>query len=473
MCGALLLAGCTVRTSIQAIPTANAEPVPATTAPKLAASAQPVAKPAEEPSSFTTEKTLPCRADTPEHAEATAAYDALDTLISGLPHDADPKVANAAIAGLLALPCFEVAYVDTNSELVADSGLALTTWWGRGGSAWVDHYLKLWNVDDDRWWWSFVDMPKTLTLDVHPDHALAHWLCPHDDKVCGTETRGWLVRAQTHFELYAKSRQVNRGASWSASCEEQAAAKPEVDRYDAWVECENAAEAKHQALPLGAFKTPKDGWLVVRGRRGHHGFCDEIRIFGLKAGSMFTARSCSRLALRNGGSVDQGKTNASRKVVTEASRVPLSNLREAALMILLSNEAQDAGTWNGWGRDIPKGLVAKRGMGGLGMSGMGSSGHTTLRWTYLRKGKVVAGGELQYPDNLSNAVKDHAMRLLRLAEASSVEGCAPERLAALPFAIAKTPGVSALDADPRSLADANAVLVSALVDLRKSAKRCR
>jgi hypothetical protein len=414
----------------------------------------------------------PCRKGTPAHDAARAAYDAFAKLVHGLAPTDDPQSANRSLADLLKHPCFESATLDTTSELLADSGLAMKHWWDNGGSTWLEHYLELWDEQGDRTWWRFNDMPKTLTLDGHRSHPLANLLCAHGNDSCGRETRGWLTRANAHLELFAHKRHKRRNAGHSDDCEAQADAKPESERYDAWVLCERHARPKREALPIGTFRQPRDGWLVIWGRRGHYGFCDEVRAYGLKRGALFAARSCSRLALRNDGSVDQRQTNATRRVVTEVSRLPLQNLREAALMILLSREATQAGIWSSWGRSIPKGMKAVRNLGTIdGLFGASSSGHTTLRWSYVRNGAPVVGGTLQYPDDLNDAAKDHAIRLLLIAEAGSQGDCAPEALPVLPFG-GRAPGVSPLDADRRSVADAKATLVTAIRRLQLRATRC-
>ncbi len=110
------------------------------------------------------------------------------------------------------------------------------------------------------------------------------------------------------------------------------------------------------ALPLGRFRAPDRGWLVIRGRRGHYEFCDELRAYDVETGAAYVAKSCSGLHLRPGGSVDFEATNASRKAAVEAGRVDVANLREAVWMILLAPQAQE-GYLSADYFSLPKGMV--------------------------------------------------------------------------------------------------------------------
>ena len=416
----------------------------------------------------------PCAPDTAGHREAAARLDVLRTIVDDLAGTDDPSRANEALAEVLAHPCFEVAAWDKPNDLVADSGLAMKTWWGRGGGMWLDDTLSLADVGSSSRYWVMPNaMPRSLTLDRHPAHPLAFLLCKQGDGACGVETRGWRQRAEAHFELYGEAKHRRHQPYGQDDCRAEAEAAAPDGRFDAWVGCVARLEAPVEALPLGEFRAPTDGWLVLRGRRGHHSFCDEIWAYGLRAGAMYVVKSCSGLALEHGGSVDHRATDAGRSVKTEVARVPIDDLREAALMVLLSTEEERPAHQYARGVAIPEGMkVQRRAYHGLGFGGAWSSGHTTLSWSYVRQGKEIVSGKLQYPDDLNRAAGDHAMRLVRAVEAAQVPGCAPERLGALPLG-AKGPPVNALDADPQSLAAGEAALVTELQRLQTRPPLCR
>ena len=382
-----------------AAPTAAPEsPAPATKPAPAESVNEPVFDPIE-----------PCRKDTPGHGEAVSRLEAFETLSDSLSATADPTPVNDALKTLLQHPCLKAANMDRRGELVADSGLAMKTWSDRGGSAWLSHYLGLWDTDKRRSWDVAVDMPTTLTLSHNPTSPLAPILCKHDDRACGRATSGWLLRAERHLELYAKGRHKRSG---SGSCDETA------KRYDDWVSCQHEDFVPRQSLPLGTFKVPRQGWLVVEGRRGHYNGCEEIRAYDLTTGSMFVGQRCGREA-------------ETQRLAT----LPLDALREAALMILLGDHVQEPGIWHGLGAFVPKGMKAIRepSLSGVGFGSSWSSAHTTLKWRWVRSGRAVVAGELRYPTNLNHAAKDHAIGLLRIAEAAGAPGCVRATLGKLPL----------------------------------------
>ena len=95
---------------------------------------------------------------------------------------------------------------------------------------------------------------------------------------------------------------------------------------------------------------------MIRGRRGHYEFCDELGVYDLETGAAYLAKSCSALHLRPGGRVNFEATNAARKAVVEAGRVNVANLREAVWMILLAPQAEEVFLSADY-FPIPKGVV--------------------------------------------------------------------------------------------------------------------
>jgi hypothetical protein len=195
--------------------------------------------------------------------------------------------------------------------------------------------------------------------------------------------------------------------------------------------------------------------------RGHHAYCDEVRAFSLKTGASFAVSKCV------------GITDAPPVNKATVGRVPLPNLREAALMLMLSTEVQPEAVWETSRQPVPVGMVAQRYSGGIYLGSAGySSGSSTLLWTWVRNGTAVAGGTVVYPENYNDAALDHAVRLLRIVEAAAVDGCTPEALGTIPFDVpTKPPGFS--KSDPLSFRDAPSELVENMRALATSAKRCR
>src|SRR5262249_46454101 len=113
------------------------------------------------------------------------------------------------------------------------------------------------------------------------------------------------------------------------------------ERYQDWRDCIEMARPKRVALPLGEFKAPTTGWVVITGRRGHYDFCDTTRAYNLTTGAAFIQDSCSALALKPGGDVDFGATNKARVESVKVGSIQADNLREAVWMMLFRGQAEE------------------------------------------------------------------------------------------------------------------------------------
>jgi len=309
-------------------------------------------------------------------------------------------------------------------------------------------------------------------------------MCRANDERCGQQTKGWLGRAHRAFEGYALKNAASRAKNSPhnsrgqvlKNCEQKALKEPAGERYLGWRQCIASVHQRRVALPLGKFRAPSEGWLVMRGRRGHHSFCDEVRAYDLKTGAAYTVQSCSGLALRPSGRVNAKLTNAARKSRTLMGKLPVSNLREAALMTFLASEAEQDIQAEPDAVALPPGISQKvtptnnRGLGFIGSHGWFSSAQTSLAWSWIRRGKVQAEGALTWPQS-SDAAQDYAVKLLKIAEVAMTPGCPPARLPPnLPVG-SKTSGVSSLDANPRSRGRLEIELVGQLRALEKN-PRC-
>jgi hypothetical protein len=436
---------------------------------------------------FSEPSVVPCIPGSEPERQARSELEALDRRIDALPAAGKPVEALEALDRLLSGPCFALAQGEGPSPDPED-GLALRDFWERGGAWWVGHHLEFGAPHgEDKREPVAVSNPsvrKTLTLETDPAHPLAGLLCPVANERCGFETRGFVLRAARAFQLHAQARLLSSLNPSSGalpetmhSCEKRALAEQPERRFESWRSCIKRIDIPTTALPLGQFKLPRSGWFILRGRRGHHAFCDEIRAYDLGTGSAFVAASCSGLALRVGGSVDHVQTDAQRQVRHQTGRLPLEALREAALMILLSAEAQHdvVGVDGAVGYPVPDGVelrLPEAGAFELGTRTIStSSAQTVIAWSYTSAGRAVAGGELTWPEDDNDAAKDHAVRLIQIAEAGFDEGCTR---AAVPRQLhlgSGAPSVSALDASPQNLKQMQEQLRVELSALKTA--RCR
>jgi hypothetical protein len=430
-----------------------------------------------------------CAEGGPDATAARAVVRALGDAID------DPAVSLAELERryreLVATPCFALA---SHFAPRFRSRAALRTWWEEGGEDWLYHLaeghtpgraLEVVIPPEER---------PALSLEASPpDHPLRSLLCSETDEACGRETAGWMLRAQGAFDAHAareRERQRAAGeeaiaegdadgaarateASRFAACGREASGAPALERFPRWRACIGGMRDQVSSLPVGRLQAPTRGWLVLRGRRGHYDFCDEIRAYDLATGAAYVATSCSALVLGAGGSVRGAATDAARASSVVAGRLPVDALREAAWMLLVGTEVD---RHHETVRHVPLPVdVPTRHrtdvLGAMGHgSGWGSSAQTRLRWVWVDGGRVRVEGTLTWPDS-DAAAEDHGAALVRVAEASLAPGCAP---APLPRGLVLGPpsdGVSALDADAASLRRAAEALEAAL--RRARAPRCR
>ncbi len=424
----------------------------------------------------------PCLVGTTPHTQAKASYQAIDAAIDALAPTDDPGPTWQRFEELLAGPCFALNAYDGWVE-EPTSGLALRTWWDDGGDAWTEQYLELGEPRPEHRGsvWIRPSMRVAIAPELTPDHAFGELLCPVAEPRCDRRTRGWALRANAAFRSFAEQRwtsyadgdgEFGARRDWSA-CEDVAMAKPQDERYDTWSRCVRQMTLHQSVFAIGGVRAPDHGWLVVRGRRGHYRFCDELALYDLQSGAVHIARSCSGLALRDDGSVDGSKTHAAREVDTVSGRVPVDALREAAWMMLWSTETERDGVIGGYGYSLPVGIepgAPDDGTIGLGGAFMMSSAQTTLDWAYVRRDRPRVQGTLRWPEDYNDGARDHAVRLLKITEAAMDPGCAPAGVPKLAVGGGGV-SVSGLDADREELSETQRELEGALQEIR--APRCR
>jgi len=399
----------------------------------------------------------------------------IDSAVAGLDIAADPQPLAARIKALAGTRCLRML---GELELAPTSGLSLKTYWAEGGSSHLRSYLDL-SKTGEHWLWLAPTVRRALTLETNPTSPMRELLCPFADATCGVEARGWAVRAEHEFSALAARSQQGVTDALAASgdsdaCKRAALRAPRKERFAAFRSCEERSQTEHAALPIGRTRALDHGWLIVQGRRGHYSFCDESRAYDLATGSAYRVASCSGLALKSGGSVDFRATDAQRKSSLEMGHLPLLALREAAWMLLLVDEV-DQHVVESYGVSLPSAVPLTIDEGGV-MRGFGLTAHftsadTQLVWSVVTDARTMKTGTLTWsPAPLDDAAAEHAVTLLRVAEASLVEGCpdVPPPAAVTRSDVALT--ASGLDADRESLSAAATVVSD---DWRKIGERQR
>ena len=376
-----------------------------------------------------------CATDSPAHASATRALREFEAHVSRLkaPDPVGPVLAE--LYALLKTECFLLA-AETDRVPAPDTSLSLKAWALAGGSGWLWSFLKvpLYGVADHVTPHIIIppDARRTLALEGNEDHPLASILCRLGDASCGGETRGWRVRADAYLATRADlepelGRQVENGSRDEAldRCQTEAL---KTGSYEQWQTCIEAVRTVQRALPLGQFRSPAHGWLLVAGRRGHYAFCDTVRAYDLQTGAAFVDDSCSELALAPGGSVDFEATDRGRARQTRAGHVSVDNLREAVWMLLLRGESERV-QLHSEAHSLPTGLVPGLTVGDREGAGQGPgwswhSGQTTLTWRWRPRVGPSFVGDLTWP-NSYDAPEHYAAALLDVAERGFIETCPP------------------------------------------------
>jgi hypothetical protein len=307
-------------------------------------------------------------------------------------------------------------------------------WWSHGGKTWLESYVTV---------GSRVVLPPDWPPVLRPPRRL---ICATSEAGCGAVTAQWVSRANDAFAVLQRNREREEaerdagGVSASTDagdviprspCDEEVTAEGDAAfKYRAWRKCLENRRPRAALLPLAQYRVPLDGWFVFRGRRGHYDFCDEIRAYDLATGAAYVGQSCSALALREGGSVDHDQTDAARRLKVVVGHLSVDKLREAAWMTIFANEVVDGVQASAWTVALPPSLDAVWRASRddeeteVGSHTWGSSAQTQLAWSWHGPDGLRASGSLTWPDS-SSAGEEHALELLRAAEASLVEGCPP------------------------------------------------
>jgi hypothetical protein len=394
----------------------------------------------------------------------------------------DVAATRKAWAALQAHACFRLASAENPRPPRFEEGEPQRSlwWWSHGGKTWLESYVTV---------GTRVVLPPDWPPVLHPPRRL---ICATNEAGCGAATAQWVSRANDAFAMLQRNREHEEAESNAgdvsastdagvatprshledvgperAPCDDKVTADGDAaSKYHAWRKCLENMRPRAALLPLAQYRVPLDGWFVFRGRRGHYDFCDEIRAYDLATGAAYVGQSCSALALREGGSVDHDKTEGARRLKVVVGHVSVDKLREAAWMTIFANEIVDGVQASAWTVALPPSLDAVWPASRddeeteLGSHTWSSSAQTQLAWWWHGPEGLRASGSLTWP-NSSSAGEEHALEVLRAAEASIVEGCPPAQFPDQLF-VGGTPGVSRLDAKQGSLDATEARLVKAL-----------
>jgi hypothetical protein len=254
---------------------------------------------------------------------------------------------------------------------------------------------------------------------------------------------------------------------------------PKMTAYEAWLRCIAFEAPRTWRYPALRYRAPEGGWLLLRGRRGHYAFADEVRAYDLASGAAYVARSESALVL--GGpvetfGVDRAATDAKRKPEAFTGNVAADAVRELAFVLQTIGVPRPVRT-HAILVPVPEALEVTlsarppRFAFEIPASFGQSSGQTSIGWSLVDGGRLVDDGRFTWPGALDPG-EDHADGVVRVLESGLDRGCPrarlPERLGK-----AAVTGVSTIDADQGALVGVGAELERELVLLGLRSPPCR
>ncbi|MBX3231800.1 MAG: hypothetical protein KIT84_44285 [Labilithrix sp.] len=393
----------------------------------------------------------------------------LAKMLAGISAPAPETLAPALadIDATWASPCFaHVARLFPRPRITSIEDLRST--WFRGRLSGIGAMLGgLYERDGKRFF--YVPPATREPLDAETRRALAPWICEGANADCGN-TGSYVSAAEASFDREEeRSRQRVESGKYDP-CKDAAANEdrdPKPTAFESFALCVASEAPRTYRYPEEVrLRAPQRGWLIVRGRRGHYVFADEIAAYDLATGAAYEARSRSALVL-DGPCIDAEAIDEKRELETFTGNVLATAARELAFVVLTAaalRPARTTMTLMPVPADLPL-TLSPRLEHAPRASGWGTSEQTTISLTLVDGGTIVAEGSFTYPYS-SEPADARANEVLRILEAGREPGCARASLpATLPRSGAS--GASVLDADPGRQVDVSRKLEDTLLALRR------
>jgi hypothetical protein len=403
-------------------------------------------------------------------AEGEARRRELDTLGEKLrAPGADPKAGLDALRAMLSRPC--LAHLKptirlpprTSIEKLRDAWSSLDTTLAEATRGLHVKYGK-----------RLLVIPREILPDLSADvqRRLAPMLCPPNDATCD-RTASYILRAHEAFDTDLRIREQNLHPKIDygtlhveipvQSCDGSQRPEDAPTTFESWASCVTSRAPRNWRYAETRFRAPERGWLVLRGRRGHYEFADELRAYDLATGAAYVVRDTGAFIV----------TDRARQFVNEAytGRIAPDQLRELAFLLLTRPAIVELRTGDAYAvipDKLPLVLATNPDqIVGWGRSSWASSNQTTLSFTFV-DGAQREAGTFIWPD-ADDWVNNHIVQLLRVAEAGLVRGCAPAKLPPLADLRGDLGKVSPIDASADALRARHAELERRLDGLRPSA----
>lgn len=391
---------------------------------------------------------------------------------------ADARVVTTELLAALEKPCLAfIAPTIAPSLRVPTTIAALRKVWGSGLAGILDEATKGLRTNHGA---LLLAIPPEPVPDLTPDarRDLTWMICAAGDSSCD-RARSYITRAEEAFDARAHAEERSSLVVWQGSstlyvdvraeiCRSpRASGAPPPATFEAWASCVATQAPRNRRYAEPRLRAPERGWLVLRGRRGHYDFADEIRAYDLATGAAYVARNAGAL-------VAVGASKPGPDAFT--GRLAVDQLRELAFALLTRDAVVEVRTAVAYAA-VPQGVPLALGASDAGAHGSESWGRiawsasdqTQIAWAF-DEGTRARGGTFTWP-NAHDWVDDQIDHLVRVSEAGLVQGCAPALLPSKLLARSRAGGirVSPVDADAAQLAGVYRDLEQRLEALRTRA----
>ncbi len=251
----------------------------------------------------------------------------------------------------------------------------------------------------------------------------------------------------------------------AATCDGSAGYDQPLSTFQAWLTCVaiRAPRALHYA-PDVTLRAPERGWVLLRGRRGHYQYTDELHAYDLGTGAAYVAR-------RHG--ILFGAPDAQIRVESRVGRVPVDALRQLAFALISRPAIAELRRVPYFARlpdpFLPSVPDAPRADIPVDLRRAPRNGQTGIETVYF-DGDTRELGELTTP--MATDLDGVLLALLGAMEQNFAAGCAPARLPSAAQLRGKPGKPTSVDtSSPQLTAAARAALDRQLDGLRRQACR--
>ena len=382
-----------------------------------------------------------CHPEESSHREAQSAINELHRRLFDPSERRDLHAVRSLFQSLIKGPCFEIALLEKSRTPKVLSYESFRIWWLSGGHNWLLSMLSSGSSKSESQYYQPVLLPPSertfLSHVSHPSHPLSPLYCPINDEGCGREVDTWrrladlalrgryALKANTYGQIYSD----NPSPLTLTSCSRRAFSRPKETRYRDWLTCISQMIQSTPAVPLGQFRAPSKGTLILFEYGSSGGGCVKARVYDLATGTAFLSGDC----FRDGELSHPHTTGVNLKSEKDQGVISRTALRRALWMLMSADQMEQNIHVSSTRIEIPKGLKPrwKRGSNpehisglayGLGSGGM--SHYRILNWAWVHAKKVLSKGRIKL-DGYHSVAHSYALDLLRLAETSFKSSCPP------------------------------------------------